>query len=218
MSEGYAQESFDAQQGGADGADYLSFEKGDALFRIRDETGGWSWGRSRGQSGWYPTAFWTRADAPPVRETLVGEALGAFDGTGYGEQYLSFSRGQVLQLLYVCRQPNSGWALGAIVVDGQPRHEGWFPAAFVKVDGLGHALSNFDGNEYGPTYLSFQESDVVQWLHRCEDDPVWSFGELLSRDECAPRQAALASVQGYYPTEYVQLDHPRRELGSVMDI
>ena len=119
MSEGYAQHSFDAlRQGGADGADYLSFEKGDTLFRISDEPSGWSWGHCHGQAGWYPTDFWKRDEAPPVREALTGEALGAFDGTGYGEQYLSFSRGQVLQLFYVCRQPNSGWALGAILVDG----------------------------------------------------------------------------------------------------
>ena len=77
------------------------------------------------------------------------------------------------------------------------------PKLDVDVELLPRALADFDGEAYGPEYLTFSQGDAVQLLplpHGVKDEG-WALGATDARE-------------GWYPPHYVQRGHARIELAQ----
>jgi len=121
--------------GAAYGPDYLSFALGESIMLLRrhEEDGGWALGSCTGSAatdsapmtvkeGWFPAEYW--ALAPPAGG-LTGTAIGSFDSSSYGPEYLSLECGEHVVLLW-CDRNDDRWGFGTRQADGV---EGWFPAS-----------------------------------------------------------------------------------------
>ena len=125
------------------------------------------------------------AQTPPLGGT--GYALGDFDGSVYGHEYLNFIKYEEVTFLPAppTDNPDARWAFGELKKNSR---RGYFPPHYVKVSvpdgfrggdagtigsghgggavvsptlGYGYAIQDFDGSEYGGDYLHTRSTTFV---------------------------------------------------------
>jgi hypothetical protein len=164
------------------GKDYLSFRIGDcvALQYLHSGDPSWAYGHCS-REGWFPQKFINGE----------GRVLASFDGSEYGEDYISILEGDQVQV----DTTGSEWAHGKHCI------QGWFPADYVQVDGIGKALapSNYEGGLHGTEYLSFSEGDWLKVDFAIDALNGWVYAEHLARDSAQHEVA-----RGWMPKAFWQ--------------
>ncbi|CAE8731203.1 unnamed protein product, partial [Polarella glacialis] len=121
--------------GTKDGPDKVKWSDGDVWHRVPADPSSSTKTNERRNDKSEPAA--SCGEHAPVLEPPFQSGLGSpvecrtvadFDGTKYGQDYLSFKKGE---LVLVQPEDDAGWRFGFAV---QSERSGWLPAKFVKLD------------------------------------------------------------------------------------